>query len=224
MFGNAIGGFVGAIGDIGGAFLQNEFNKGRMKDQYQYNRELMERAMKYRYQWQMRDMKAAGLNPMLAFSQSPGTSSASVGLPSSSAPTPGSSAVAGYRASEQAKQMRQAVKESKARTRMIDNQAQQEWFKIATAAEEVHTARAKRLQEESVARAYEKFGPSGLARILELFPSLGRTVWDQLPAQKWGPRRSIYPSEGRGRDVRPAPAPSRKRDRNPVEPWKRRTR
>lgn len=219
MLGSLGSAAIGAVGDIGGAFLQNEFNKGRMKDQFAYNREMYQN----RYQWMMEDLRKAGLNPYLVPGLGGGGSGPGVGLPSSNAPQAGTSAVRAYQASQQAKLLAQQVKESKERTRMLGNQATQEWFKIATSSYDVHTARAKMIQEEKVAAAYEKFGPSGVARLLELFPSLAGTIMESLPKQSWSPRGG-FPSRARGRDVAPHPVPSKKRDRSPTEPWKRRER
>lgn len=56
--GGIVGSAVGAgIGAIGSAISGNQSARAA------------ERNYKHRYQWQMRDMKKAGLNPMLAFSQ-----------------------------------------------------------------------------------------------------------------------------------------------------------
>ena len=230
MLGAIAGSAIGALGDIGGQFVQNEFNKGRMKDQYQYNREMYQN----RYQWTMRDMRAAGLNPILAGNLGAG-SPTGVGLPGSGMSTPGSTAVRAFQARQQQKLIKQQIDESKARTKEHDANAEklrqqgvQEFLRVGTAAYEVHTAKAKMQQEQALASAYSRFGPSGLARILEMFPTMGKNIWDMIPEKNYGPRRSIYPSDVRPRTVRPhatpKKSPSKARDRNPSEPWKRRTR
>jgi hypothetical protein len=70
------GGVMGNAGSAKAAKEQFRDNSNLMAQQYDYNRSARETA----YQDETVSMKAAGLNPMLAFMQQPG--SASVGLPS----------------------------------------------------------------------------------------------------------------------------------------------
>lgn len=74
--------------DIAKEFLADE----RQDNAQAFNREMMqagqaynERAYRHRYQWQVEDLVKAGLNPMLAYMQSPGSSPTS---PQASAPAP----------------------------------------------------------------------------------------------------------------------------------------
>lgn len=63
----------GVIGNIGGAVIGGLFGKSSAQDQFERQKDLMELQHKYqvddyrhRYQWSTEDMKAAGLNPILA--------------------------------------------------------------------------------------------------------------------------------------------------------------
>lgn len=68
-FGSMIGGAgVGIAADLGSAFLNNRFATAAAHRAQDFS------AQQYatRYQTQVRDLRAAGLNPMLAYAQSPG--------------------------------------------------------------------------------------------------------------------------------------------------------
>lgn len=216
---------VGAGGGLVGAFVGNEFNKGRMKDQYAYNKEMYEN----RYQWQMEDMRKAGLNPMLSAHTGAG-GAGSVGLPGTSVPDLGSSAVAGMRASTAERQAKQQIKESKARTKVLDEQAQQEFFKVAQESWRVHSAAAEARLRGAEASAYERFGPSGFARMAESIRQSGKSFFDMMGEwlrKDYGPRSSIYPQkEGTPRFVGPPPGAKERGSsaksyyRDPDKPWK----
>ena len=69
IFGD-LAGVIGAVGGITGAQEANAANKkaaGRQMD-------FQERSYRHRYQWQMQDMKAAGLNPILSYKTGAGSS------------------------------------------------------------------------------------------------------------------------------------------------------
>lgn len=68
LLGSLTGGDVigAASGLIGGAFQQQAGKKAAAKQMA-----FQQDAYKHRYQWQMQDMRAAGLNPILAYSQGP---------------------------------------------------------------------------------------------------------------------------------------------------------
>lgn len=68
------------VGSVGGAFLDNIFAGERQEDSQSFS------AQQYatRYQTTVKDLQAAGLNPMLAYGQGPGSA------PSSSPASPGS--------------------------------------------------------------------------------------------------------------------------------------
>jgi len=68
------------LGSVGGAILDNIFASNRQEDAQSFS------AQQYatRYQTQVKDLQAAGLNPMLAYGQGPGSA------PTSSPASPGS--------------------------------------------------------------------------------------------------------------------------------------
>lgn len=66
-FGAIAGGLIGGAFGLGGALLQNSASASAARDQMRFQ----ERMFKNRYQYQMADMRAAGLNPMLSYSSSP---------------------------------------------------------------------------------------------------------------------------------------------------------
>ena len=92
------------------------------------------RSFKNRYQWQMEDMRRAGLNPILAYRQGPPGGPQGVAIPSTD-PTPGAAALSQSVSSargqlskssverEQVRNIRAATEESKSRTAVN----QQQW-------------------------------------------------------------------------------------------------
>lgn len=73
--GGAIGGIIGAATGVSGAQVANK----EAKDSVSRQMDFQVGAYKHRYQWQMEDMKAAGLNPILSYKvgAGPGLSGAS---------------------------------------------------------------------------------------------------------------------------------------------------
>ena len=71
-------GIGGAALGLGGGILQNASAREAAQDQMQFQKTMFQ----HRYQWTMRDMKKAGLNPILAYKQGGG------GTPGGSSYTP----------------------------------------------------------------------------------------------------------------------------------------
>ena len=61
------GAAIGAGASIGGQYLANKQTRGAVNRQINFQRE----AFQNRYQWQMADMRAAGLNPILSYGNPP---------------------------------------------------------------------------------------------------------------------------------------------------------
>lgn len=110
------------IGAVGGALLDNVFADNRQEDSQSFS------AQQYatRYQTQVKDLRAAGLNPMLAYGQGPGSA------PTSSPASPGSnfSQAAGQHLqsqinSAQIDNIRADTANKAAQARLIDAQAAQ---------------------------------------------------------------------------------------------------
>ena len=72
-----IAGGIGATAGLAGNFVQAASSKKLMQKQYHYNKKMMQNA----YQWTVEDLKKAGLNPNLAYTNG-ATSGSGVGLPS----------------------------------------------------------------------------------------------------------------------------------------------
>lgn len=70
FFGGILGGLAGGALDLFGAERRNASAQSVAREQMAFQ----ERMYKSRYQMQMADMRKAGLNPMLSFMQSPGSS------------------------------------------------------------------------------------------------------------------------------------------------------
>lgn len=90
MFGSilsAIGGFGGSLlGDFAGGAMNSYFSRDLMSKQNKYNTH----AYKHRYQWQVEDMRNAGLNPLLSVGSA--GSPASVGIANANASASASTA------------------------------------------------------------------------------------------------------------------------------------
>lgn len=86
----------GIVGNIGGAVIGGLFGKSSARDQFERQKDLMELQHKYqvedfqhRYQWSTQDMRAAGLNPILAATQGIGGNISGVSAGNAAmAPTP----------------------------------------------------------------------------------------------------------------------------------------
>lgn len=64
--------FGSMTGGIAGSLFSSAFDVWAGRQAAEDQRAFDERAYRHRYQWQMEDMRKAGLNPMLAYMQSPG--------------------------------------------------------------------------------------------------------------------------------------------------------
>ena len=177
------GGLLGAASSIGGSFLENELAKGRTKDQYQYQKQLYEN----RYQWQMEDMRRAGLNPILSYKTGAG-SAGGVGLSTPSVPDLGSSARQGARAVSEIAQIKAQTINTKADSRLKEEQrllTHQQELKTQLdkmkALEEVSTAKALRKMKELEAIRMQKQGDSVLGRNIDTLEKTGRRMWKGRP-------------------------------------------
>ena len=107
-WGSAVGGALSGIGSVWASYQNAESQRQANSANIASAREQMafqERMYGSRYQQQMADMKKAGLNPMLAFSQSPGSapSGAAGNSSGASVESPISPAITAYTAMQTAK-------------------------------------------------------------------------------------------------------------------------
>ena len=126
-WGAVAGAVVGAGASIAGQYFANKQARGSVNRQIAFQRE----AYQHRYQWQMNDMRAAGLNPILSYSQGPPAG------PSGASYTPTSvtkdvdryisTAIDAYRARDQVKQARAATENLKADSDLKRSQQQNVW-------------------------------------------------------------------------------------------------
>lgn len=72
FLGSALGAVVGAVGDIFSTNSANSAQRAMFNDQTAFNREVMQN----RHQWEVEDLKKAGLNPLLSATTGTGTLSA----------------------------------------------------------------------------------------------------------------------------------------------------
>lgn len=128
-----------ALGSIGSGLLDNLFANRRQEDQQAFNAQ----QFATRYQTTVKDMQAAGLNPMLAYSQG-GGSGASSGIGSSSG-----SMTQAYSAYQENQRQRELLDAQKAQ---LDSQAQ---LNSANAAKALEDARSARIDADNK----EKYGP-----------------------------------------------------------------
>lgn len=106
--------------DIGGSFIQNDWNKRAAQRAMDFSREMSGTA----YQRAVADMKAAGINPMLAYMQGGASSPSGVGFPSSfDAGDIGHSARDMMRMRQELKAGAQNIRESESRERLNEAEA-----------------------------------------------------------------------------------------------------
>lgn len=104
--GAAAGSIAGPVGAIGGALIGAAGSLFSSKQ----SSDFAEKAYKHRYQWQVKDLQKAGLNPMLAVQNSPGS------VPQPNFENAGEAAVKGYSAAMQSKAVAQQVELLKEQT------------------------------------------------------------------------------------------------------------
>lgn len=104
------GAAIGAGASIAGQYFANKQARGAVNRQIAFQRE----AYQHRYQWQMDDMRRAGLNPILSYSQGPPAAPAGASYTPQNimrdVPQYVSSAVQAYRASNEAQRMKAETK------------------------------------------------------------------------------------------------------------------
>lgn len=139
MLGGILGGIAGAL--VGGSMAKSNAKDAAIR-QHEMNKELYQ----YRYRWAVKDMKKAGLNPILAASQGqPLASSSAVQAP---APDLAGAITHGLSASSSAKLAREQAKGQAALMRAQSVQA------IASATQaEAQAAKAHQEGREAAARA-----------------------------------------------------------------------
>ena len=72
FLGDALGPVIGVVGDFLGTSSANSFQQSMFNQQTAFNREVMQN----RHQWEVKDLKKAGLNPLLSATSPTGTLSA----------------------------------------------------------------------------------------------------------------------------------------------------
>ena len=89
FLGSALPAVIGAVGDIAGGFLGNMFSSAAEGDAFsdnvalmRFQNELNQENYKHRHQWEVEDLRAAGLNPIL--SANSGANVSAAGLPTMS--------------------------------------------------------------------------------------------------------------------------------------------
>ena len=127
-----------ALGSIGSGLLDNLFANRRQEDQQVFNAQ----QFATRYQTTVKDMQAAGLNPMLAYSQG-GGSGASSGTASSSG-----SMTQAYSAYQENQRQRELLESQKGQ---LDSQTDLNSAAAAKAREEARSAAAKAAVDEKYA-------------------------------------------------------------------------
>jgi hypothetical protein len=110
---------LAAGGDLLGGLFGSSSAKSRQEDAQAFSADQFSR----RYQITTADMKAAGLNPMLAYSQGPGTSPSSSAASASSFGNPGSAGVAAFNAATQAQMSSAQIDNLTAQTRKTNAEA-----------------------------------------------------------------------------------------------------
>lgn len=165
LLGALVSGGASLLGDIGSIFGGRSSAKQQQQE--------AEHMYKHRYRWMMRDMKAAGLNPILAYQQGAGgmAAPAMASFPNVFEGVAGTAREYVNRKAEATLKARQAeaqvqeVERSKSATELIDKQADQvvaatEGVKAAAerdrAATERERATAKQVEQETRLRKYDE--------------------------------------------------------------------
>lgn len=211
---------------------QQAFGRETMGRQEAFGREIVgraerfqERSQRNRYQWTMQDMRAAGLNPLLAYQQGGGGSlqgaTASLGTPQSTA-MPGAaaqpknvfsgatdtanSAVAAYRTSQQMKRVRQEIRNLETTEKNIATDTEKKRSEMllqdnlsAKAAQEFRLLREQTNSAKAAAAAAkteEEFWNSNIGKWLKRIDLTGRALNPYATGyQQVGPRRTIIRSK-----------------------------
>jgi len=181
-----VGGFVSDIGGsvfdaamgIGGTLLGDKLGQARAKDQYMYQKQLYEN----RYQWQMEDMRRAGLNPILSYKTGAG-GAGSVSMPQTSVPDLGATARQSRTARQQIRLQDVQIDNTRADTKLKTEErylrVQQErkaYVDKMKALEEVGTAKQLRRLKEMEADRMAKHGDSAVGRTVDTVEKEGRRL------------------------------------------------
>ena len=174
----AAGAAIGAGASIAGEWYRARQAGRSVNRQLQFQRDAMDRSWKRsqtayrkRYQWQMADMRAAGLNPILSYNQTPpqmasppvpGGASYQPGNLMSGVPEAVNSAVGAYRAKKEGEQREQAVSESKSTEKLQDEKAQTE-----KTVQQLNWAKTQRENAEAVYRSVETLRSHSARKLLE---------------------------------------------------------
>ena len=160
-FGSISDAVVGAVGDIAGGALGWASAKDLQGDQAAFS----EGMYKNRYQLTMKDLRKAGLNPILAGSL--------VG-PAPAAPTsggvnfgqPGTSAVSAYKRGQESRLIQQKIQESKALTSKMNEEATRAFHEANIAEWNTHSAKASAAIRALEQHYFQKYGLSGLGKMI----------------------------------------------------------